>query len=101
MAAGRKVGTDKEFVLQSKVIREFLETKKWIIGNVENARDVLQELLLNKKTSPSIRRGIAEFMLSENSKYYKEQGGVAKRNIPKTKDKKENFISLKFDGTDG
>lgn len=89
---GRRVGTDKEFVIQNKIIKEFGKTKKWTVDNVSTARVVLKELLNDKKVSPTIRKSIAEFIISENKKYYKETGGKAKR---KKVDQDKSFISLR------
>ncbi len=97
--AGRGEGTDSNFVAENKIVKEVIKNKKWVGKNLNDARKTLEELMLNKKTADTIRRGIAEFFINRGEQYFKDQGGKATRKITKKEKKEAGILSLTFEGT--
>ena len=100
--AGRNFGTDDNFVAENKIVTEVTKNKKWVGKNQKDARKTLEELMLNKGTADTIRKGIAEFFINRGEQYFKEQGGKANRSKPSKEEKKKaGIVDLTYNGKTG
>ena len=109
----RPRGTGIEYQESVKTVATRLKIKKWANRLAPKALKILEETMIDPKSSAVVKKGIAERILAIQDMLYAEIGGVAKPTVDEKKikaekakkDAEENggvpeLVSLKFDGVD-